>query len=188
MEYRSLIITGPSGAGKDKLWDAYTNGKERFSKLITCTTRPIRQGEVHGREYYFLSLEEFLDLQKRGEMLEHAINYGNLYGSTFAELNRVSCTGKIPFFKVDVQGAKILRERVPSPYTLFVNPPSIEVLRQRLIGRNSETVESLERRMTAAIEEMKYASSCNHTLINDSFPQALEELSAVLGKVFPHSS
>lgn len=188
MLYDSLIITGPSGAGKDTLWDAYPlEDKVAFSKIITCTTRDPRANELHGREHYFHSLEDFSRMVAEGQMLEYSNNYGRMYGSTRAEFARIRALGGVPLFKVDVKGAQTLKSKLQSSFVLFIAPPNMDVLRQRLLARGSETEQTLQTRMDAAVQEMKFSPLCQYTLINDDLPLSLHNMGTVLGRAFPDS-
>lgn len=175
-----LLISGPSGCGKSTLCRRLVEDP-RVVFSISATTRTKREGEVDGRDYHFLSKEEFAARIERGEFVEHAEVYGNMYGTLRADMNAALEAGQVFLVEIDVQGAlQLMALDVPGIY-VFVAPPSFEVLRQRLEGRGSETPESLERRLKKAEDEYRERLRYDHIVVNEDVEQALSEIRAFAG-------
>ncbi|KAI5964098.1 GUK1 [Candida pseudojiufengensis] len=175
---RPIVISGPSGTGKStllkKLFAEYP-GKFGFS--VSNTTRKPREGETNGKDYHFVTVDEFKDLINNNKFIEWAQFSGNYYGTTIKAVKDVSDTGKICLLDIDMQGVKSVKNTDLNAKYLFISPPSIEELRQRLEGRGTETKESLEKRLAAANSEMEYANTGAHDLIivNDNLDKAYAE-------------
>lgn len=149
-----FIITGPSGAGKTTVADALLACSLPVSRVVTHTTRPIREGERTREHYYFLTEEVFKRLRAEGEFVETAQVYGNWYGTSKMELDRISSEGKYPLLVVDIQGAKWWQDNYPEDCNvIFLRPPSVTELRRRLSLRCSENSEGIERRVSEALAE-----------------------------------
>src|SRR3954453_20075115 len=141
-----LVVTGPSGVGKGTLIRRLLDRLPRFELSVSATTRPPRPGEVDGRDYHFLSLEEFERRLARGEFLEHAVYAGNMYGTPRAELERAERAGKSLVLEIEVQGARQVGEALPGATQVFIAPPSEATLRERLVGRSTDSPDEIERR------------------------------------------
>jgi guanylate kinase len=158
---------------------------ERFPGLelsVSATTRPPRPGEVDGRDYYFLSPEEFDARARRGEFVEHAVYAGNRYGTLRSELERPA-RGIV--LEIDLQGARNLRESLPDALQVFVAPPSREALRERLERRASDTEEQIQDRLDAADGELAAQEEFEHVLVNDDLERALRELEGLAATMMP---
>ena len=169
-----MVVTGPSGVGKGTLISAL---RERFPQLqlsVSATTRPPRPGEVDGRDYHFLSPEEFDRRVERGEFLEHATYAGNRYGTPRSELERAKESPLL--LEIELQGARQVREQLPDATQVFIAPPSIEALRGRLAGRGSDSPEQIESRLTRALEELEAQQEFRHVVVNDRLERAVREL------------
>lgn len=177
---RMVVISGPSGAGKSSICRRLlADPRVRFS--VSATTRPKRPGEVDGRDYIFLSPEQFGELRKQGKFLEQAEVHGNLYGTLAEQMDAAIAAGKIFLLEIDVQGANQLRaQRIPGLF-LFIAPPSFEELRQRLVRRATETPEVLERRLQKAEDEYRERVHYDHVIVNDDLERALAEVRAAIG-------
>ncbi|MDR1311892.1 MAG: guanylate kinase [Burkholderiaceae bacterium] len=175
-----FVVTAPSGTGKTSLIKALMEKETDLGLSISHTTRPPRRGEENGREYHFISVEDFCERKERGEFLEWAEVYGNLYGtSRQAVLERVS-NGKDTLLEIDWQGAMQIRRLLPEAVSIFILPPSIPTLEDRLKKRGLDTPESIARRMQTAQKEMSHASRFDYVIINDEFDTALFQLIAVV--------
>lgn len=158
--FRSLVLCGPSGSGKStlvkKMMEDFPN---RFGFSISHTTRLPRQGEVNGHHYHFTSMEEMRKGIEAGDFIENATFCGNMYGTSKAAVNAVKEQGKICVLDIDVQGVKLVKKTDLNPWYIFIKPPSLEVLKKRLLARKTETEESLSKRLSVASTEMEYGKN-----------------------------
>jgi len=161
-----LILSGPSGVGKDTIIERMRERNLPFHYTVTATTRPQREGEVHGVHYYFVSEQEFNELFKQGELLENATVYGNSYGIPKAGIRAALVRGEDVLIKPDVQGAAHLKRVIPDAVFIFIAPVSLEELTGRLKRRGSETPEALTRRLSSYQLEMRAAGSFDYYVIN----------------------
>jgi len=173
---RLFVISGPSGAGKSSLCAALLKACPNLRLSISCTTRPPRPGEVDGREYHFLSREAFERQRDAGAFLEWALVHGNLYGTRQSDVEAMLEEGSDVLLEIDWQGAAQVAEKMPQAVRLFVLPPSLDVLRQRLIDRAQDDAEIVARRVAAAEAEMAHADEAHHQLVNDDFNSTLQAL------------
>jgi guanylate kinase len=165
-----IIISGPSGVGKDTIIDAL---RERshvppHHYVVTCTTRSPRPGEVEGVSYHFLDRERFLALRDAGGLLEANEVHGNWYGTPRAEVSRALTAGQDVILKIDVQGAQNVKERVAEALLVFVVPPSLEALFGRLRSRATETADELELRQRNAAIELARQEDYDHVVVNET--------------------
>ena len=175
-----FVISGPSGVGKGTL---VARARARIPGLgltVSATTRPMRPGEVDGREYYFLSDEEFSRRVDAGEFVEWAQVFDHRYGTLASEVDRNLGEGRSVILEIDVQGALQVRERYPDAVLIFIMPPSREELRARLTGRGTESEESLELRLATAEREIALADRYDEVLVNDDLDTAADELVRLL--------
>lgn len=170
-----LVLSGPSGVGKTTIARLLSE-KPGIAKAMTTTTRAPRPQEVDGRDYRFLSREEFRAGIDRGEFLEHAEIGGNLYGSPKAAIERELAAGKVVLVDIDVQGARSVRKAGLPAFLVFIAPPSLEELRKRLEGRKSESAEELRKRMRRAEDEMSQKDSYDVVVTNTTVEGALGEI------------
>ena len=177
-----IILSSPSGAGKTTLarrLQAWDNAIE-FS--ISATTRPPRTGEEHGREYYFHTREEFETRISEGAMLEHAEVFGNLYGSPLGPVDRAVQNGKDVLFDVDWQGGQQIRNSTLGKHVLsvFLLPPSIQELERRLVSRQQDAREVIEKRMAESRDEISHWPEYDYVLVNDDLDQSEEKLKTII--------
>lgn len=177
-----VVLTGPSGAGKDSLLSHIRQLGRPYHFVVTATTRPPRAGERHGVDYFFVSQDEFEAMRDRGELLEYARVYGRWYGVPKEPIQRALAEGKDVFTRTDVQGARYIRSRVPGALTIFVLPPSEEELEQRLRSRALDTPQEIERRLAIAREEMASAGEFDYQVVNDDLDRCAAEIEAILSK------
>jgi guanylate kinase len=173
-----LIVSSPSGAGKTTLTTRLMQRIERLRFSISHTTRKPRANEKHGREYYFTTPEEFTALAKVGEFLEWAEVHGNLYGTSRGQLESAQHLRGI-IFDIDHQGARQIKSREPSAVAVFILPPSMDVLLQRLRGRASEDEETVKRRFRVASREIAHYGLFDYVLVNDDLDEATEKLVSI---------
>ncbi len=173
---KAIIFCAPSGSGKTTIVKHLLSVDERLSFSVSACTRKQREGEVHGKDYYFLSHEEFKQKIAAGDFLEHEEVYGgNFYGTLKSEVERIWSLGKTVMFDVDVVGGLNIKEYFgDKALAIFVKPPSIEVLEQRLRFRSTETEETLRIRVGKAVHELVFESKFEHVLINDDLAAALK--------------
>ena len=182
-----IVISGPSGVGKSTLVKRAMAELPDLQFSVSCTTRTPREGEEHGKAYYFLSREEFAEKLAAGEFLEHAEVFRNCYGTLKSEvLNRIR-RGEEVLLDIDVQGAKQIRQAAENDpeirnaaQFILIAPPSLDVIRQRLAGRNSATPDQLELRVAAAAGELRNYRIYDYMVVNDDLDTAAVELIAVL--------
>ena len=179
-ESKLFVISGPSGAGKGTLVSRVREQMPNLGLTVSATTRGPRAGEVDGVNYYFLTDDDFTARIEAGEFIEWARVHDHRYGTLASEVERNLATGQSLILEIDVQGALAVKERFPDAVLIFIEPPSLEVLRDRLIGRGSETPESLELRLHTAESEMRLRDRYDEVLVNDDLDRATEELIAVL--------
>jgi len=175
-----FIISAPSGAGKTSLVKAMLQSAIDLSLSISHTTRPARSEEVEGKDYYFISREDFEERQRNDEFLESALIYGNYYGTSKKWINEAIASGRDVLLEIDSQGARQVRQIFPQAITLFVLPPSLEVLELRLRSRAQDSVEVIERRLASAREEVSHVSEYDYVIINDTLDRALRDLKCVV--------
>ncbi len=176
-EKKLLLFCGPSGSGKTTIVHDLLDSDARLKFSVSATTRSKRSNEVDGEDYHFISIEDFKKRIANDEFVEWEEVYTNgYYGTLKSQIESVWAEGKIPVFDVDVEGGlKIKSIFGEQLLAVFVSPPSIEVLHQRLIARNSETPESFKTRIQKSELELSYANKFDHIIINDTLEKALEE-------------
>jgi guanylate kinase len=177
---RVFVITGPSGVGKGTLIRGLMEQLSDLQLSVSATTRAPRPGEREGVDYHFLSREEFERKVSAGEFVEHADYAGRSYGTLRSELEERVRAGAPVVLEIEVQGARQVRSSVPDAVQVFIAPPSLEVLRTRLIGRGTDDPEEVERRLRVAAEELEAQSEFAHVVINDRLEDALMQLAAIV--------
>lgn len=176
-----LVISGPSGAGKGTVCDAYKKDCDnQVWNSVSMTTRSPREGEVHGESYFFVTREEFIRKIEQDEFIEHAEVYGNYYGTPRKEVEEKLKEGRDVILEIDIQGALNVQENTSEGIFIFILPPSMNELKKRIIGRASETPESLLLRFKAAYNEINYVSKYNYAITNHTVKQAYEDLKAIV--------
>ena len=170
------VVSGFSGAGKGTLMKALLEKYDNYALSISATTRKPREGEVHGREYFFLSVEEFEALIEKDQLIEHARYVSNYYGTPRSYVEEKMAEGKDVILEIEIQGALKVKEKFPETLLIFVVPPSAQELKKRLIGRGTETMEVIEQRLKRATEEAEEMDSYDYILVNDDLNKAVEDL------------
>ena len=173
-----LVVCAPSGAGKTTLVKKLLEEFPHFGYSVSCTTRAPREGEVDGKDYRFLGKEEFLSLRDEGYFAEWAAVHGNYYGTPLTPTLEMLHKGRDVIFDVDVQGAAQLRLTLPQGLYVFVLPPSMQELEERLRKRGSESEETLQRRLGNAVHEIRQAHWFDAWVVNDDLDKAYDELRA----------
>lgn len=178
-----IIVVGPSGVGKSTLVDKITAELPILFDTVTYTTRPMRKGEKEGVPYHFVSEEEFKSRIEQGFFVEWAHVHNKMYGTSRAEIDEAINGGRIVIMDVDVQGAKTFCEKYPNSFTVFVLPPSIDELRQRIKKRDKMDESELEVRMENARREMAQASEFDMQLVNADFNSSYAQFKKVVEEI-----
>ena len=177
-----IVISGPSGVGKDTLIKRLLELDRNLRYSVSCTTRPPRPGEVDGVDYTFVSRERFQQLIDEGAFLEHAEYDGNLYGTLIERVERARAAGHDIVLKIEVQGAEQVRKRVPDAIFIFVVPPSVGELVRRQMKRNTESSQDMTARRQIATQEMEYSKRYDHVVVNDELERAVAQILAIIQK------
>ncbi|MCF8449513.1 MAG: guanylate kinase [Taibaiella sp.] len=182
MTGKLIIITAPSGSGKTTLVKRLLASSEKLEFSISACTRNPRNGEIHGKDYYFYDEDTFRKLIAEDAFVEWEMVYtGKYYGTLKSEMQRIWDAGKSPLVDIDVMGALVVRDKYPGNcLTIFIEAPSIDELRRRLIARGTETEQTLEERVNKAIHELTVAPNFDHVIINDDLDRAEAELSKIV--------
>ena len=175
-----LILSAPSGGGKTRIAQELRLRRADVGYSVSCTTRTPRAGERDGVDYYFLTQAAFDTARERGDLAEWAVVHGNYYGTLRSEVERVMGAGKHVIMDIDVQGAAQFAESFPDAVLVFVLPPSLEVMLERLASRGSESRESLLVRLESARKELGAVSSYQYVVLNDALDDAVARVSAII--------
>jgi len=175
-----LMVVAPSGAGKSSLVNALLQKDPAIGLSVSFTTRAPRPGEVNGREYNFLSEQEFLQRKEAGDFLEWANVHGNYYGTSKSWIESQMQSGKDVILEIDWQGARQVQQLVPEAIWIFILPPSIQTLEDRLRKRAQDDEATIQKRVAAAKDELAHVAEANYLVVNDNFEQALAELNQVV--------
>lgn len=175
-----LIISSPSGGGKTTISRLLQERRKDVGYSISCTTRLPRGDEMHGRDYFFVSRDEFIAMRERGEFAESAEVHGNLYGTLRSQVDRVLAQERHVIMDIDVQGARQFRAAYPESVLVFLLPPSAEALMQRLASRKTESGDGLRTRVRAAREELRAAVSYQYAVVNDDLESAYRVVSSII--------
>ncbi|MGN0462342.1 MAG: guanylate kinase [Ruminococcus sp.] len=184
MSNRGLLVvySGFSGVGKGTVMKEMLKREETFKLSVSATTREPRPGEVDGREYYFLTKEKFLKMIEKDEFLEYAQYADNYYGTPKKAVEDMLNEGYNVFLEIEVQGGLQIMEKCPDCLSIFIVPPSLEVLEQRLRGRGTETEEVIEKRMKAALVEQEYTSRYDFVVENDIVEKTVDDIINIVKK------
>ena len=186
-----IVVSGPSGAGKDTVVQRMKERGLPFHFVVTATTRPRRLGETHGKDYLFVSTEEFARMIEQNELIEYAIVYGDYKGIPKAQVREALASGKDVVMRVDVQGAETVRRLVPDALLIFITTDSEEELVKRLKARETETADSLAIRIATARKELKRVGAFDYVIVNHDFrlDDAVDTVRAIIAaehhRVFP---
>ena len=175
-----IVVSSPSGGGKGTLIDRVLQTVPGVSYSVSYTTRPPRAKEQDGREYFFVSTAAFKEMIKRGEFLEWADVYGHLYGTSHKQVEQERAAGRDIILEIDVQGADSVRGLIDDAVTVFILPPSFELLQNRLVKRGTDSAEDLARRLRGAPDEVKQYTKFQYVILNDDINRASAQLASVI--------
>lgn len=176
-----FVIAAPSGAGKTTLVKALVRRNPDLRFSISYTTRAKRKTEEHGRDYFFVTKDEFLLLEKQGELLESAVVFDNLYGTSRSQVEKHLANGDHVILEIDWQGARQVRASMPGCVSIFILPPSRAELENRLRGRRTDSDAVIARRLADALGDMSHWDEFGYVIVNDDLDAAVDELEAILG-------
>lgn len=175
-----FIVSAPSGAGKTSLVSALLSSHEEIDLSVSYTSRPPRPGEMNGEDYHFVSRETFLEMARHGDFLESAEVYGNLYGTSQSWIRAEIAKGRDILLEIDWQGAAQVRRIFPECISIFILPPSLQALEDRLKGRKQDSADVIAQRIACAREDVSHVAEFDYVIINDRLDAALEHLKAVV--------
>jgi len=175
-----ILLAGPSGSGKDTVMAKLFERQKDLCFSISHTTRPMREGEVQDLKYHHISKEKFDELLKNDEFLEYNFYAGNYYGTAKTPVLECIEKGKDMLIEVDVNGAKNIKEILPDAITVFIMPPSFEVLKHRLTSRGTEKPEQIEKRLNTALDEIRRANEFDYIVVNDDLIGAVDDFERII--------
>lgn len=176
---RLIVIAAPSGAGKTTLVHALIRRNPDFVFSVSYTTRPKRPNEEHGRDYFFVSEEEFRRLQQAGEFLESARVFDNYYGTSRSQVESELAQGRNVVLEIDWQGARQVRAAMPECRSIFILPPSVEALEERLRSRRTDSEAVIRRRLRDSLSDLSHWDEFDYVVINDDLERAIDELEGI---------
>ena len=175
-----IVISGPSGAGKGTIVKALLDQYASIHYSVSATTRPPREGEVNGVNYWFVSREEFLHMREHDELLEWAEVYGNFYGTPRRRVMEAINRGHDIILEIDPQGAMKVKSGFPSAVFVYIMPPSPRELSRRIIGRGTETQDAIRQRLHSVVTELGYIHEYDYLVINDELTEATADVAAII--------
>jgi guanylate kinase len=175
-----IILSAPSGGGKTTIAKTLLSRRQDLGYSVSCTTRAPRATEVDGRDYYFISRADFLSKREDGAFAESAVVHGNLYGTLKSEVERVLGTGRHVVMDIDVQGAVQFMRAFPQTVTIFILPPSAEVLLERLRARQTESAAQLAARLQSALQELQQVAEYEYIVVNDDLERAVSSVESII--------
>ena len=171
-----VVVSGFAGTGKGTVMKELLGRYDSYALSISATTRNPRPGEVDGREYFFKTKEEFEQMIERDEFVEHACYVGNYYGTPKKYVQEQLTAGKDVILEIEIQGALNIKSQFPDALLLFIAPPSADVLKERLVGRGTETEEVIEQRLARAVEESKGIENYDYLVVNDDLDECVKNV------------
>lgn len=176
-----IVLSGPSGVGKGTVRKAiFEEESIDFQYSISATTRQPRAGEVDGEDYFFVTREQFEEKINNGDMLEHAKYVSNYYGTPKSFIDETLASGRDVFLEIDVQGALQVKSKMPEGIYIFLTPPDLANLRDRLVGRGTDSADVIEKRVAAARDELKMMINYDYAVENDVVPNAVERIKSII--------
>lgn len=180
MSGKIVILSGPSGVGKDSILNRWKTADPRVVRVIAYCTRPPRHGEVDGVDYHFVSREQFMAKAEAGEFFEYKEVHGNLYATPLRDMEALLADGRIAVLKIDVQGALSVMEKRTDVLSIFLLPPSLEELERRIRSRGTDDEATIQKRLKNAHEELAVADRYQHRVVNDDLDRAVAEIMEIV--------
>ncbi len=180
MKGNLIVLVGPSGSGKGTVLKEFLKESNNTFLSISATTRAPREGEENGVHYHFISKEKFLENISNNMMLEYATYCDNMYGTPKQAVDQHINNGENVILEIEMQGAKQIKKMYPESILVFIIPPNLKVLRERLIGRGTESIEIVEKRMNTALKELEFFKECDYVIINDTVENAVSNLRSIV--------
>lgn len=175
-----VLFSGPSGVGKDTVLDIILSKDEKLQRSVSLTTREKRAGETDGEDYYFITKDEFSQMIKDGQVLEYAQYGENIYGTPKAPVDKWLKEGKTVILKIEVKGAQKIRELYPEALSIFLLPPSMQILEKRIRGRGTEDEQDINRRLEIAKNEMLRSADYDFVVVNDDLDEAANNVLSII--------
>ncbi|MFC2703104.1 MAG: guanylate kinase [Abiotrophia defectiva] len=176
-----IVLSGPSGVGKGTVRAAvFANNQFQYVYSVSATTRAQRPGEVDGKDYYFVSREEFETMIRNEDLLEYAEYVGNYYGTPIQKIEENLAAGHDVFLEIEVQGAMKVKERMPEGIFIFLAPPNLEELESRITGRGTDAAHVIQERMATAKEEIELMQHYDYVVVNDQVQHAVDKINAII--------
>lgn len=175
-----IILSAPSGCGKSTIAKALIDRDNNLRPSISATTRLSREGEIEGVNYYFKTKEQFEQLIKQDIFLEYTIIYGNYYGTLKLQVEQLLENGLDVIFAIDREGAKVLKSQLPEAITIFLLPPNLDVLEQRINSRGLDSASEVKLRMESAAAEMAYSKEYDYVVVNDNFTDTIIAIQSII--------
>lgn len=176
-----IVLSGPSGVGKGTVRAAvFANNQFQYVYSVSATTRAQRPGEVDGKDYYFVSREEFETMIQNEDLLEYAEYVGNYYGTPIQKIEENLAAGRDVFLEIEVQGAMKVKERMPEGIFIFLAPPNLEELESRITGRGTDAAHVIQERMATAKEEIELMQHYDYVVVNDQVQHAVDKINAII--------
>ena len=176
-----IVLSGPSGVGKGTVRAAvFANNQFQYVYSVSATTRAQRPGEVDGKDYYFVSREEFETMIQNEDLLEYAEYVGNYYGTPIQKIEENLAAGHDVFLEIEVQGAMKVKERMPEGIFIFLAPPNLEELESRITGRGTDAAHVIQERMATAKEEIELMQHYDYVVVNDQVQHAVDKINAII--------
>ncbi len=179
MSHKLIVVSGPSGVGKGTIVDRLLDKRADVVESVSCTTRAPREGELHGREYFFIPKDEFLKRIEEGDFLEYDEHFGNYYGTPKSFVEETLKTKSV-ILEIDVVGGLKVKSVRPETVLVMIAPPSLEELERRLIGRNTETQREIENRLSRLEYELSQSDKYDYVIVNDTLENAVTAMENVL--------
>ena len=175
-----IVLSGPSGTGKDTVLREVVSKDRTLNLSVSVTTRLPRAGELDGKDYYFISEKQFLNMAQEGKFLEYAKYCGNYYGTPFSEVDGLLDNGKDVILEIEIDGGCQVKKKCPEAVSIFIIPPSMKVLRERILNRGIDNINNLEDRLKTAKKELNFANKYDYIVVNDNLEECVLNILSII--------